>query len=269
MEGTSRSSLNDARRALNEAVDGGAETTRLGEDLLAISGVIGESAVLRRAVADPSREGKDRASLIDRLFVGRVSDAAQNIARVVAAARWTRDAHVPHALESLAVEAILAHAQAEGRLGRVEDELFRFSRIVGSTPPLQAALSDRRASPSAKGDLVRRLIDDKVAPETARLAQHAVATPTMSVGRAIESYLDIAAQRQSHLMAVVTSAKALTTDQEDRMVRALSKQYSRDITLQVVVDASVLGGVRVEVADEVIEGTISNRLSTARRQVAR
>ncbi|MGB3185398.1 MAG: F0F1 ATP synthase subunit delta [Ornithinimicrobium sp.] len=269
MEGTSRSSLKDARRALNESVNNGADAAQLGEDLLAVAGVVGGSAVLRRAVADPSRDGKDRAGLIDRLFVGRITDAAQEVARVVAAARWTRDADVSQALELLAVEAILAHAQEEGRLSRVEDELFRFNRIVSATPALQAALSDGRATPSAKGNLVKALISDKVAPESLRLAQHAVATPTMRFDRAIPSYLDIAAQRQSQVTAVVTSARALSAEHKDRMVDALSKQYGRDITLQVVVDESVLGGIRVEIADEVIEGTISSRLSTARRHVAR
>ncbi|CAN5428613.1 F0F1 ATP synthase subunit delta [soil metagenome] len=269
MEGASRSSLKDARRALNEALDGDVDARRLGEDLLSVSGVIGGSAVLRRAVADPSRDGKDRAGLIDRLFAGRITDAAQEVARAVATQRWTRDAHVSQALEAVAVEAILAHAQGKSRLSQVEDELFRFNRIVAATPDLQAALSDRRATQSAKGNLVKTLIGDKVAPETLRLAAHAVATPTMRFDRAIQSYLDIAADRQSQVTAIVTSATELSGEQRERMASALAKQYGQSININVVIDPDVLGGVRVEIADEVIEGTISNRLAAARRHVAR
>lgn len=269
MEGASRASLKTSRRALNDAIDGGADVSQLGEDLLAVSGVVSGSAVLRRAMADPSREGKDRAGLVNRLFAGRISDPAQEVARTVAAQRWTRDAHLSQALEALAVEAILAKAQGEDRLGQVEEELFRFNRIVAGNPDLQAALSDRRAPQSAKGDLVKTLIGDKVAPETMRLASHAVATPSLRFDRAIQSYLDIAADRQRHVTAVVTSATELSDEQQQRMATALAKQYGRDVNINVVIDEAVLGGVRVEMADEVIEGTISNRLAVARRHVAR
>lgn len=269
MQGASRASLAQARRSLNETLDGDADAARVGEDLLGVSRVLGGSAVLRRAAADPSREGRDRAGLIDRLFAGRISDEAQHVARQAVSQRWTRDAHVTIALEELAVEAFLAGAQGQGRLGQVEDELFRFSRIVSADPELQAALSDRRASQSAKDDLVKRLLHDKVAPETLRLARHAVATPSMRFDRAIESYLKLAAHRQSQISAVVTTATTLDEQQLDRMAAALKKQYGRDVHLNIVVDPDVIGGVRVEIGDEVIEGTISNRLADARRHVSR
>ncbi|MGB3761702.1 MAG: F0F1 ATP synthase subunit delta [Ornithinimicrobium sp.] len=269
MQGASRASLAETRRVLNETLDGDVDASRLGEDLLAVSGVLGGSAGLRRAAADPSRTGRDRSGLIDRLFAGRVSDAAQHVARYSVAQRWTRDGHLTIALEELAVEAFLAGAEREGRIGQVEDELFRFSRIVSGDPELQAAFSDRRALPSAKGDLVKQLLSDKVAPETLRLASHAVATPSMRFDRAIESYLKIASRRQDEVSAVVTTATALDEQQLDRISTALSKQYGRDVHLNVVVDPDVMGGVRVEIGDEVIEGTISNRLEDARRHVSR
>ncbi|MGC1207312.1 MAG: F0F1 ATP synthase subunit delta [Ornithinimicrobium sp.] len=269
MQGASRASLAQARRSLNETLDGDVDAARIGEDLLAVSGVLGGSATLRRAAADPSREGRDRSGLIDRLFAGRISDGAQSIARHAVAQRWTRDAHLTIALEELAIEALLAGAQSQGRLGQVEDELFRFGRIVSADPELQSALSDRRASRSAKGDLVNRLLSDKVAPETLRLASHAVATPSMRFDRAIESYLKLAAERQSQMSAVVTTATTLDEQQLDRMATALKKQYGRDVHLNVVVDPDVIGGVRVEIGDEVIEGTISTRLADARRHVSR
>ncbi|MGB3828193.1 MAG: F0F1 ATP synthase subunit delta [Ornithinimicrobium sp.] len=269
MEGASRASQAEARRSLNEALDGDTDAAALAEDLLAVAGVLGGSAALRRAAADPSREGRDRSRLIDRLFVGRISDEAQQVARHTVAQRWTRDGHLTQAMEELAVEAFLAGAEREDRLGQVEDELFRFNRIVSGDPELQAALSDRRAKPERKRDLVKRLLHDKVAPETLRLAGHAVATPTMRFDRAIDSFLKIAAKRQSQITAIVTTATELSEQQQQRMVDALKKQYGRNVHLNVVMDPHVIGGVRIEIGDEVIEGTISNRLADARRHVSR
>lgn len=269
MEGASLASLSAARISLREALDTGADAARVGEDLFAVSGVLAGSAGLRRAAADPAREGQDRARLIDRLFVGRISEASQQVARKAVAQRWTRDAHLSQALEELAVEALLAGAQAEGRLTQVEDELFRFSRIVSGTPQLQAALTDQRAHASAKADLVERLLRDKVAPETLRLTSHAAGYRTVRFDRALETYLKIAARRQDHMIATVTTASALSDEQLERLTSALSQQYGREMHVNVVLDPSVLGGVRVEIGDEVIEGTISNRLAAARRHVGR
>ncbi len=269
MQGASRASLTAARRALNEVLDGDVDAARIGEDLLAVSGVLGGSAVLRRAVANPSREGRDRSTLVDRLFAGRISDGAQHTARAVARQRWTRDGDVTLALEELAIEAFLAGAQQHGRLGQVNDELFRFGRIVGGNADLQSALSDRRAGERAKGDLVKQLLSDKVAPETLRLASHAVATKSLRFDQAVEAYLKIAANRQSQVRAIVTTAAALSEAQLDRMVSALSKQYGREVHANIVIDPDVIGGIRIEIGDEVIEGTISSRLDDARRHVTR
>ncbi len=269
MEGSSRNSLRSARKALSEALDSDVDRDRVGEDLLAVSSVIGGTAALRRAVADPSRSERDRAGLIDRLFAGRICEAAQQVARKAVAQRWTRDSHVIVALEELAVQAFLAHAQQEERLGQVEDELFRFGRIVSADPELQAALSDRRATARAKADLVAQLLKDKVAPETMRLASHAVATPSARFDRAIQTYLRIAAELQDQVTAIVTSAAPLTDEQYERMTSALSKQYGRSVHVNVVIDSSVIGGVRVEIGDEVIEGTVSSRIDDARRHVTR
>lgn len=269
MQGASRSSLTAARKTLNGVLGNGGDAAAVSEDLLAVAGMLGGSAALRRALSDPSREGRVRSELIDRLFSGRISDEAREVTRFAVAQRWTRDAHLSIALEELAVDTFLAHAQQHGRLSQVEDELFRFNRIVKGHAGLQAAFTDRRASESSKGDLVKRLLSDKVAPETLRLVSHAVATRTARFDRAIESYQQLAARRQKQVTAVVTSATELSEHQLERMSAALSKQYGQEVNMHVVVDPSVLGGVRVEIADEVIEGTISNRLSDARRHVTR
>jgi len=270
MEGASRSALLSARESLEETLTAAdVEAAQVGEDLLAVSGILGGSAVLRRALTDPSRSGRDRGKLVDRLFAGRVSDAAQRVARAVVDQRWARDRHVTVALETLAVQSFLAQAEKEGRLTQVEDELFRFKRIAQGSPELQAALTDARASDDAKGDLVKTLLSEKVAPETLRLVSHAVASATRRFDQSLESYLQEAAERQSHVTAVVTSATALTEEQYDRVASALSRQYGRDVHVNAVIDPDVLGGMRVEVGDEVIEGTISSRLAQARRHVTR
>ena len=68
-------------------------------------------------------------------------------------------------------------------------------------------------------------------------------------------------------IAVVTVARALTVEQAERLRAALSKQVGREVSLQVTVDPAVIGGVRVQLGDEVIEGTVAGRLDAAERQL--
>ncbi|MBW8171896.1 F0F1 ATP synthase subunit delta [Ornithinimicrobium sp. Arc0846-15] len=267
MRGPSQIALKNARESLNSVLGGpSVDAARLGEDLLAVSSVVRGSGVLRRNLADPTREGRDRGKLIDRLFAGRIGDSALEVARAVAAQRWTVDADLPAAMTALGVESVLAHAQQAGRLRTVEDELFRFERIVAGQDELLAAMSDPKAPASAKTALMQKLLSDKAAPETVRLATLAVT----SFGRfdsEIRDYLQIAATRLDEVTAIVTTADALSEAQLDRLEKALVAQYGKQVHVNVVIDPEVIGGLRVEIGDEIIEGTISSRLDDARRRL--
>ncbi|MCK0112332.1 F0F1 ATP synthase subunit delta [Ornithinimicrobium sp. F0845] len=267
MQGASRSALAESREVLSQALEQGADRSQLGEELLKVAGVIGGNAVLRRSLADPSRESQPKIDLVNRLFSGRVSDEALHVASTVASRRWAAEGDLTATLESFGVEAILAQAEAAGRLSQVEDELFRFGRIVDGTGELRSALTDRRAPAAAKGKVVKTLLGDRSAPETVRLAELAATHRSTRFDHAIEAYLAIAARRQEQLTAMVTTAVPLTEQQLDRLTSALGSHYGREIRANAVVDPQVVGGIRVDIGDEVIDGTILSRLDEARRRM--
>lgn len=268
MQGASRRALVASREALATALTS-TDSAQLAQELLSVSAVVSSNAVLQRALADPSRESEDKVALLDRLFQGRVSDHAHRVAATVVAQRWASERDLTDSLEALAVEAMLATAQSQGRLDQVEDELFRFNRIVAGTDRLRAALTDRSAPVSAKTEVVRQLLEGKVAPETQRLAQRAIAGHRRRrFDHAIEGYLAIAARLQEQLTATVITAVPLEPRQVERLSAALAQQYGRSIHLNLVVDPHVVGGLRIEIGDEVIDGTIVSRLDEARRRIS-
>ena len=247
-----------------QAGDGG----RLAEELWSVAKAVDGNPVLRRNLGDPSREGQDKAALAQRLLGGKVHDEALRVVAGVVAQRWPEPGDVVSALERLSVEATLAQAQRANRLTQVEDELFRFGRIVAGTPDLQAALSDRRADARARTTLVDRLLSVKATPESVRLARQAVtSTRGRRFDHALDAYLEQAAERQNQVTATVISAVPLTPEQHDRLVRSLSTQYGRQVHTNVVIDEDVVGGIRVEIGDEVIDGTVSHRLAEAHRRM--
>lgn len=265
-----RRAYHEAEAALEEVLqaDGIDVALRVADELWAVARLVDGTPTLRRNLADPSREGADRAGLAQGLLIGKVHGNALHIVLAVVAQRWPAPGDLGTALERLGVEAVMAHAQHDGRLGQVEDELFRFDRIVAATPDLQAALADRRADAQAKGALVERLLSVRTAPQTVRLAKQAVAgVRGRRFDLVIATFLEQAADRQDQVRATVTSAVPLSPEQLDRLEAALSTQYGRQVHTNVVIDEDVVGGIRVEIGDEVIDGTVSQRLLEAHRQM--
>jgi F-type H+-transporting ATPase subunit delta len=269
MRGSSRAAAAEGRRALAAVLATGADPASLADDLFAVTGAVDGSATLRRALADPSREPEAKRALAERLFGGKVSAAAVGLVSGLVAQRWSTDRDLTDTLESLAVESVIASAEASGQADRVEDELFRFERIVAGNPDLRDALTDRNADTGAKAEVVTRLLEGKAAAQTLLLARQAVLAPRgRRLARTLEHYLRVAASRREQVTAVVTAAVDLDDSHRHRLAQALEGIYGRAVQLQVVIDEDVMGGIRVQVGDEVVDGTILRKLEGARRHIA-
>jgi len=269
MHGSSRAAAAAGQRAFQSALSSGADWSTLAEDLFGITAVIDSSATLRRGLADPSRDADSKRQLVARLFGGKVSQAAVDLLSELVAQRWSTERDLSDTVESLAVETVLASAEAGGRSDQVEDELFRFERIVAGSPDLREALTDRNADRQAQADLVGRLLQGKVATETARLARQAVLAPrARRFDRTFRDYLALAAKRREQLTAVVTAAVNLDEAQRSRLASALQRIYGKPIQLHLVIDEKVVGGIRVRIGDDVVDGTVLRKLESARRHIA-
>jgi F-type H+-transporting ATPase subunit delta len=273
MRGASRDSLAsalDRLEALLDAVPAAADRIRLAEDLFGVVGVLDTTPALRRALTDPSRDGDSKAQLAQRLFRDRVGRDGVDIVSGAVRGRWSQARDLADALDHLGTTAVLAAAEAGGRLEAVEDELFRFQRILLADRGLRQAFTERRAPATAKHQLVDRLLDDRSAPETAVLVRRiAGASRGLTPEQAFERILEAAAERRERLIAHVTAAVPLTERQRERLAGVLASRYGRRIRLAVDVEPAVVGGLRVHVGDEILDGSLSRRLATAAEVVTR
>ncbi len=270
MRGTSRGSLSAGQERLETLLSApGTDPAALAEDLFGVTGALAGSPGLRRALTDPSRDGEAKASLIANLFGGKVSGAAVDLVAGLVRSRWSAGGDLTDAIESMAVSALLAAAERGGRLDAVEDELFRFARTVSGDQGLRDAFSVRSEGADRKAELVTTLLGGRAAPETVRLAVQAASAPRgMRTERVLESYVTAAAQRRSQLVAEVMVAVPMTTAQRERLAASLHRIYGRPIRLNVDVDSAVIGGIRVQVEGEVLDGTVAGRLDEATRRLA-
>jgi F-type H+-transporting ATPase subunit delta len=269
MRGSSRGAYAAGQRALVQAQQSGIDWSVLVENLFSMTAVLDHNASLRRALTDPSRDGAARRGLVSGVFSGRVSEQAVAVVGELAAQRWSEERDLSDAVELLAVETVIASAEAGHRLDAVEDELFRLSRVVTGNTGLREALWDRGRSAADKELLIGRLVAGKVAPETLRLATQAIHAPRgRHFDRVLEQYVAAVARRREQLTAVVTAAVPLDDTQRHRLAQALSGIYGKPVQVNVILDPEVVGGIRVQVGSEVVDGTILRRLEEARRLLA-
>jgi F-type H+-transporting ATPase subunit delta len=290
MEASSRTSLVEARERLDQlsrpasgvlekAKDRltrqpsraatGPELLGLADELFSVGRLLDGQLSLRRALSDPAGRPEDRAALARRLFGSKVSDTALDLIETVARLRWSHPIDLVDAFTALATEASLDAADARGELDGVEDELFRFGRIVGGDRELGRILSDRKAPAEGKSALLDQLLSGRVSPVTEQLLRNVLTGPHVGTAEnAVERLSEVASRRRGQSIARVTTAVPLTAAQEERLSDVLRRIYGRTVGLQVTVDPSVLGGLIVQVGDEVIDGSIAHRLEAAERRLA-
>ena len=234
-------------------------------DMFAVVDALEASPTLRRAVTDPGTPESARRALVHGLLDGKVDKAVVDLVGEAATLRWAGGRTFAAALERQAVRGQLVAADRRGELEDAEDQLFRFGRLVESDPDLRNVLADRAIDRSKRQELVGELLRGRATDSTIVLAKRAVAARERTFAQTIEGYVTLAAAQKNRVVATVRLAKPLTEDQRDRLVAALTNQIGRQVTIQEVIDPDILGGVRVELGDEVFEGTVSGRLEAARR----
>ena len=238
---------------------------QLSADLFAVVDALASSAGLRRAVTDPGRPESERQRLVHGLLDGKVSTTAVDIVAEGAAMRWAGGQTFAAALDRQAVRAQLMVAERDGTLEEAEDELFRFARLVESTPELRNALGDRSVGLAQRQELVGELLDGRATETTVVLAKRAVAARERTFAHTIEGFVTLAAAQKHRVVATVRVARPLTSEHRARLQTSLSQQVGREVAIQEIIDPDVLGGVQVELGDELIEGTVKARLDEARR----
>ena len=268
--GSSRQSLAAARTKLDAAIKGATapSASELSTHLFFAAGVLSKNTSIRRAFADPSRDAAAKAALVQDLFAKHVSALALGILTDVSTLRWSSAGDLVHVLEQLAIEAEATAANLSNELDRVEDELFETSQLIVDNFELRKALVGT-GTPEAKSALITEVLAKKASASTVRLA---VALVTSLRGRSIEAafadYLFGLANRRNRLIAVIRVAMDITDAQKSRLASAIEKQVGQPIRVNVQVDPSILGGVSVKFADELVDGSVSHRLAGAGRALA-
>ena len=265
--GSSRQSLVTARAALDAAVKGvdASKASALSAELFFVADVLDSNIAVRRALTDSSRDDKSKSVFLSELFSSKIGALTLGITTEISAMRWSAPKDLVLVIEQLAIEAEASAANIAGELDRVEDEIFTASRAIAGSAELRKALtSDAKL---AKATLVSEILKG-ASGSTVKLVSQLVNTWR---GRSIESafadYAHALAARRNRMIALVRVAAPLSPAQQERLSTALNSQVGQPVRINIEIEPAVIGGVSVKFADELVDGTVSNRLAGAARAV--
>lgn len=245
--------------------------TTLSSELVSVGQMLDQEIVVTRYLTVPAEDGAPRVRLIERLVSGKVSDATLEVLRLAVSERWSANSDLISAIEHVSRQALLEVAERENKVDEVEDQLFRFSRILDAQPQLAILLGDYSVPLEGRVGLLRKVLDSssgRVDPVAlALLTQTVELLRGQNADEAIQFLAEVAVARRGEVVAQVNAAAELSDDQRARLTDVLGRIYGHPVTVQLQIDAELLGGLLISVADEVIDGTLSSRLAAARAQL--
>ena len=259
------SATREALSASRDVLEGlGTIDVTSGEQLLAAGRVIGDSSPLRSALIDSTVELADRRSIVGAVFAGYTAKA-KTVLEAVVSHHWSNGQQLLAGIEELGIRALAKSAPASAS---VESELFSFQSAVASNSELELAVSSKLGSPEAKAALVGTLVKG-ASRQTTAILEHLVQQPRgRRIGELLRTAESIVAEARGKRIATVTAAAPLPRAQLTRLTKALGAKYDAELLVHEVIDPAVIGGLRIAVGDDVIDGTIQSRLADLRLQLA-
>ena len=242
---------------------------RIGNELFTITKVLDDSIQLERALTDPSRPVADKVAVLTELLGDNVHPMTMEIMTDLVSRHWSRAWDIANAVEDFGVDAMMYYADATGATLQVSVELSELHSALLNLPVVRAKLYDYQATSEARVKLFHEVFSGKTLNKvTMRLAEHA--TCNLRRRRYLETIQWLINKLSRHMgesMVTVTTATPLKPEQIKRLVEVYSAKVGRQVHINSVADPTVLGGMRIQVGDEVTDNTVVAQLQNLHRKV--
>lgn len=242
---------------------------RIGNELFTITKVLDDSIQLERALTDPSRPVADKVAVLKELLGDNAHPMTMEIMTDLVSRRWSRARDIANAVEDFGVDAMMYYADATDATLQVSIELSELHSALLNLPVVRAKLYDYQATSEARVKLFHEVFSGKTLNKvTMRLAEHA--TCNLRRRRYLETIQWLINKFSRHMgesMVTVTTATPLKKEQIKRLVEVYSAKVGRQVHINSVVDPTVLGGMRIQMGDEVTDNTVVAQLQNLHRKV--
>ncbi|WP_194397893.1 F0F1 ATP synthase subunit delta [Microbacterium atlanticum] len=248
--------------ALDAAADVDLDVAR---ELFAAARAVADSPQLSGALADSAAPAEARRKVVFDVFGPSVKPTTASLLATAVQQRWSSPGDLVDGIEELAIRATALADTASD----IEGELFAFSRTVADNAELELALGSRLGDASSKGALIESLLNGRASEGTTLIVSSLVRQPReRRVRRLLSRATMLVADQRGRTVATVVAATPLSAAQRERLTAALTQRYGTRVSLNTIVDPTVVGGLRVQIADDVIDASVSSRLADLRQRLA-
>ncbi|TFZ21816.1 F0F1 ATP synthase subunit delta [Bifidobacterium dentium] len=247
----------------------GEDAWRIGNELFTITSVLDHNIQLERALTDPSRPVEDKVAVLKTLIGEQSHPLTMEIMSDLVSRRWSRVSDIANAVEDFGVDGMMYYADYTNATLQVSIELAQLYSALLNLPVVRSKLYDATVPAEARIKLLYSLIGDADFNQvTKRLAEHA--TCNLRNRRYLQTIQWLINKLSCHMgesMVTVTTAKPLTDEQVDKLVAVYSAKTGHPVHINSVVDPTVMGGMRIQVGDEVTDNTVVAQLQHLQRTV--
>lgn len=275
MRASSRQALEQGKAVLARQTGMTAQTCYdWADDLFVLSDLVQGSSRIALALTDPARNLEDRVRLLQALDENLSEVALTTVEGALSAAPSAQE--LPTVIETLGEYAVQRGAQTEGKAIEIADEIFSLERFVRSNQQVRSALSDRNREPKYRVRLLKELFGSSLSRPATTLALRAVSAVNRDskledsvslTGNLRHMRRDLAAAGDT-LVATVQVATPLADAQAERLRDILSRRYQKNIHLQVSIDPSVIGGMKVRVGSQIFDGSLATIIQETKQKLA-
>ena len=242
---------------------------RIGNELFSVTNVLDRNIRLERALTDPSRLVEDKVALLNKLVGDQAHEMTMEILTDLVGRRWSRVSDIANAVEDFGVDGMMYYADATDATLQVSIELAELHSALLNLPVIRSGLSSDHAPAEARIKLLYALVGNKdLNKVTMRLAEHAACNPrNRRYLSTIHWLINKFSRHMGESMVTVTTAAPLNQEQVDKLIAVYSKKLGRPVHINSNVDPTVIGGMRIEIGDEVTDNTVVAQLQQLQRRV--
>jgi F-type H+-transporting ATPase subunit delta len=166
-------------------------------------------------------------------------------------------------------EALLQAAEEKQQAEAIAEELNAFvTELLDQHPELETALASPTIKKSEKAPVIEKSFKDKVSPLLFNFLMVLNSKDRLGLLRLVNhSYRDLLDGRSRRIRVTVRSVVALTADQTEHLRQAIGVAYGREPIIVAKTDASILGGMIVQIGDQVFDGSVRTSIDNIRNQL--
>ena len=249
--------------------DSGEDTWRIGNELFTITNVLDHNIQLERALTDPSRPVEDKVAVVKTLIGDQAHPLVMEIMSDLVSRRWSRVSDIANAVEDFGVDGMMYYADHTNTTLQVSVELAELHSALLNLPVVRTKLYDATVSSEARVKLLYSLIGDAdFTKVTKRLAEHATCNlRNRRYLQTIQWLINKFSRHMGESMVTVTTATPLSKEQVEKLIAIYSAKTGHPVHINSVVDPTVMGGMRIQVGDEVTDNTVVAQLQHLQRTV--